>query len=355
MKKLTTMVLSLTLACSLVIAPHTATNVQAAGSGPSMNEVQAIKIERLKNYEEMKSFLNGIDKRAAHITVETIGQSVKGRDIDMVKLGVNPDNPTILFLSQQHANEPLVTEGIFYLLNKLASNSLEVQSLLKQINIIFIPRLNPDGAQGDVNWDTSHLLGGGQQTRNNANGINLNRTHNSLSQPETRALHEEVLRKHKIDFAIDMHQQVANRAIGEGDLVSGSLLYPTSTVSDEVLLNSKKLGAVVYEAIEKKGYGRLARYGTGDGLTSNARNHLATHYKVPTLLFEMRGMSDSPNISSILGQKSNGYLIRQSVDTMEATIKAVADGSIYDADETFWEDLPTQYTVEPFLSEEFGE
>ncbi|OLS35061.1 hypothetical protein BTR22_16735 [Alkalihalophilus pseudofirmus] len=158
--------------------------------------------------------------------------------------------------------------------------------------------------QGDVNWDTSHLLGGGQQTRNNANGINLNRTHNSLSQPETRALHEEVLRKHKIDFAIDMHQQVANRAIGEGDLVSGSLLYPTSTVSDEVLLNSKKLGAVVYEAIEKKGYGRLARYGTGDGLTSNARNHLATHYKVPTLLFEMRGMSDSPNISSILGQKA---------------------------------------------------
>lgn len=59
----------------------------------------------------------------------------------------------------------------------------------------------------------------------------------------------------------------------------------------------------------------------------------------------MRGMTDSPNITSILGQKGNGYLINQAVTAMEASIRAVADGSIYDADETIWGDLPMQYTV----------
>ncbi|WP_026690258.1 M14 family zinc carboxypeptidase [Alteribacter aurantiacus] len=353
-KNILLMGVSATVALSLFAGPLMSSSVQAVGNGPEMNENQEIKLERLTSYEEMKTFLERVDRQADHISVETIGQSVKERDIDLVKFGDNPANPTVLFLSQQHANEALVTEGVFQLIRHLSSNSREVRDLLENVNVLFVPRLNPDGAEGDVNWDTSHLLGGGQQTRNNANGINLNRTHNSLSQPETRALHEQVLQKYDIAFAIDLHQQVANRAIGDDELVSGSMLYPTSAVTDEVLLHSKQLGAIVYEAIESKGYGTFARYGAGDTLTSNARNNFATHYGIPTLLFEMRGMTDSPNITSILGQKSNGYLINQAVTAMQETIRSVADGSIYEADVTIWDNLPTQYTLTPD-SDEDGE
>ncbi|MBM7096236.1 hypothetical protein JSY36_10750 [Bacillus sp. H-16] len=67
----------------------------------------------------------------------------------------------------------------------------------------------------------------------------------------------------------------------------------------------------------------------------------------PTLLFEMRGMTDSPSTNSIFGQISNGYLINQAVTAIQQSIRAVADRSIYEADETIWDDLPTQYTVTP--------
>lgn len=238
-KKAISIGLSISLAFTLFTVPAFNGQVNAVGNGPQMNEKQAIKIERLTNYEEMKIFLERVDHQADHITVETIGQSVKGRDLDLVKFGDNQDNPTILFVSQQHGNEALITEGVFQLIRKLSTNSREVRDLLDQVNILFVPRMNPDGAEGDVDWDSSHLLGGGQQTRNNANGINLNRTHNSLSQPETRALHENVLQKYDIDFAIDLHQQIANRAIDDGELVSGAMLYPTSKVTEDVLLTHK--------------------------------------------------------------------------------------------------------------------
>ncbi|MFB5660367.1 M14 family zinc carboxypeptidase [Alteribacillus sp. HJP-4] len=335
------------LSFSLFTSPTFDNSILAAGNGPYVNENQEIKIERLTSYEKMKSFLEKADRKAEHISVEVIGQSVKGRDLHLVKFGSSEDKPTILMLTQQHGNEPLLTESAFQVIQQLSTNSREVKDLMEQVNILFVPRLNPDGAEGDVDWDTSHILGGGQQTRNNANGINLNRTHNSLSQPETRALHEEVLQQYDIDYAIDFHHQVANRVIddeGKEQLVSAAMLYPTSNVTEEVLEKSKQLGAVVHAAIEEKGYSTMAKYHMGDTLTSNARNNLATRYDIPTLLFENRGLSASPNTDSILGQKSSGYLIGQGKVAMMSAIKAIADGSIDSADPGIWESLPLQYT-----------
>ncbi|MFB4165082.1 M14 family zinc carboxypeptidase [Alteribacillus sp. JSM 102045] len=338
------------LSLSLLAAPSFTHTVTAVGSGPEVNENQEVKIERLTSYEEMVKKLDRVNKKVDHMSVEVIGESVKGRDLHLVKFGDDENNPTLLLLTQQHGNEPLLTESVLKVIQELSANSKEVKNLLDQVNILFVPRLNPDGAEGDVDWDSSHLQGGGQQTRNNANGINLNRTHNSLSQPETRALHENVLEQYDIDYAIDLHHQVANRAIdneGKEELVSGAMLFPTASgVSDEVLESSKKLGAVVNEAVEKKGYSTLARYNVMNTLTSNARNHFAAHYDIPTILFENRGLSDSPNTSSILGQKSSGYLIGQGKVVIMAAIKAIADQSIEDANISIWDSLPEQYTVE---------
>ncbi|MFG6147750.1 M14 family zinc carboxypeptidase [Halobacillus sp. B23F22_1] len=343
-KKLKTGVTAM-LTMSLLAAPSVSP-VGADSSGPEVNENQQVKIESLTSNEELTSFLQKVDKKSDSISVEVIGQSIKGRDLNLVRAGTNPANPTILMVTQQHGNEALVTESAIQVIKKLSTDSKQVKDWLNNVNVLFVPRLNPDGAAGDVNWDTSHLQFGGMQTRNNAAGINLNRTHNSLSQPETRALHENVLRKYDFDYAIDFHHQIANRVTEDGELVSGALLYPTSTITDEVLEKSRKLGAIIYNEMESKGYGTFARYAEGDSLTSNARNHFATHYDIPTILFENRGMTDSPNTTSILGQKSSGYLIKQGTDAMLSSIEAIAVGSIETADESVWDTMPDQYTAE---------
>ncbi len=63
------------------------------------------------------------------------------------------------------------------------------------------------------------------------------------------------------------------------------------------------------------------------------------------LLFEMRGMSDHYYEPYALGQKSNGYLIKQTILTLDSTVRAIADGSIDSADTSFWDTLPEQYNL----------
>src|SRR5690606_9368983 len=80
-------------------------------------------------------------------------------------------------------------------------------------------------------------------------------------------------------------------AIGE-EWVSGSILHPTTpNAPAELVERSKKLGAVVYESVEAKGWCKIAKYGGGSAETIS-RNGIAVEYGVATLLFEMRGMSD---------------------------------------------------------------
>lgn len=56
----------------------------------------------------------------------------------------------------------------------------------------------------------------------------------------------------------------------------------------------------------------------------------------------MRGMSDHEGEWAIIGQKSNGYLIKQTITTLDAAVRAIADGSIETVDTSFWDTLETQ-------------
>lgn len=318
--------------------------VGAVGKGPNYNGNETMKNERLTSHEDLVKLIERSAARSPYMEAEVIGESVKGREIYLVKFGNNPENPTILFLTQQHGNETLITEAALNVIRNLSNNSRENRELADQVNIFFVPRLNPDGAAGDVDFDISNHIGGGQSTRANANGVDLNRDHTDLEQPETQALHFEVLQKYDIDYLVDFHHQGARAGI-DGELVSGSILYPTTPdVDADVQLMSKQLGKVMYDAVESRGWGLLARYNGGTG-NNIARNGLAADYGISTLLFEMRGMADHTNANTILGQKSNGYLIQQGVVSMEAAYRAIADRSINEADVSFWDTLPVQRNV----------
>lgn len=149
------------------------------------------------------------------------------------------------------------------------------------------------------------------------------------------------LAAYDIDYMIDLHHQGAYSAIGD-EWVSGSILRLTSPNADpDPVERSKRLGVIVYDAVDSTGWGLLGKYAGGSAETIS-RNGLAVEYDIATLLFEMRGMSDHSNEGSVLGARSSGYLIRQTVITLETATRALADGSIDAADTSLWDTLPTQ-------------
>jgi uncharacterized protein len=313
-----------------------------AGEGPGYGGNETVNTSILATYDELVAFLKDQDARQDAMELEVIGQTVKGRDIHLVKYLTDPENPTVLYLTQQHGNEQLTTEATMEFIRSLGTG--KNARLLEDVNILIVPMLNADGAMGDVNFSLEDYLAAGDRhlTRYNANEIDLNRDHAARSQPETQALHTGVLAAYDIDYAVDLHHQGTDRE-ADGRLVSGAILYPTSpTVDPAVVEDSKRLGAVVHDAVNSYGWGHVAQYDVGGSANTIARNGIASEYDVPTLLFEMRGMSDHEDPSRILGQKSNGYLIRQTVVTLEATARAIADGSIEAADTSVWDTMPVQ-------------
>ncbi|AJD89853.1 peptidase M14 carboxypeptidase A [Jeotgalibacillus malaysiensis] len=324
-------------------------SAQAVGEGPGYGGTETINTSILTTYSEMAQFLEEQDAKQKHLEVEKIGESVKGRDLFVAKYIQNPENPTILFLTQQHGNEQLTTEGALEFIKHMGTGKMK--GVLDGVNVLIVPMLNPDGAMGDVDFSLDDYIASGDRnlTRYNALEVDLNRDHVDKIQPETKALHENVMQKYDIDYMIDLHHQGA-QSERDGKLVSGSILYPTTPNADPAVVEkSKQLGSVVFNAIDSKGWGHLGKYNGGSAETIS-RNGIAVEYGISTLLFEMRGMSDHFYESYVLGQKSNGYLIKQTVTTLDAAVRAISDGSINDADISFWDTLATQQT-RPYESE----
>ncbi|MFD1361247.1 M14 family zinc carboxypeptidase [Lentibacillus salinarum] len=321
----------------------TSPSVLAVGNGPGYGGNENVNTSMLHTYSEMVDFLEKQETKQKQMALEEIGQTVQGRDIHLVKYMNDPDNPTVLYLAQQHGNEALNTEGMLNFIKHLGTG--KYKDVLDGVNILLMPMYNADGAMGDVNFSLEDYVADGDRhlTRYNANEVDLNRDHIAKEQPESQALHNNVLSEYDIDYMVDMHHQGV-WSERDGDLVSGSMLHPTAdAVDQDVLHQSKQLGAVVFDAIEPKGWGHIGKYqgGTGENI---GRNGIAVQYDISTLLLEMRGMADHYYEPYVLGQKSNGYLIKQATTALEATANAIADGSVNDKDVSFWDSLSYQET-----------
>ncbi|WP_425320075.1 M14 family zinc carboxypeptidase [Marinococcus halophilus] len=316
----------------------------AAGNGPNYQGHETVNTSILHTYEEMTNFLKKQDAKQPSMELEVFGETVKGRDMHLVKYMSDPDNPTILYIAQQHGDEALTTEGSLDFIKQLGTG--KTRGLLDDVNLLFIPMYNADGAMGDVNFELEDYAASGDRhlTRMNADRVDLNRDHEARSQPETQAFHDNVLSTYDINYMIDLHHQ-GSQWEKDGKYVSGAILYPhPDHTEDETLYESKQLGGIVYEAIEPKGWGHLGKYAGGGTAYDQGIGvyGIANTYGISTLLFEMRGTADNANDDEVLGQKSNGYLTKQTVETLSATSRAVADGTIEGQDISFWEDLPVQ-------------
>ena len=97
--------------------------------------------------------------------------------------------PTVVLVGQQHGDEPAGSEALLVIGREIAQGLLE--PLLDRINVIIIPRANPDGAAAG--------------TRVTANGVDMNRDHLLLNTPEARAL-AQVINDYRPILVVDAHE-----------------------------------------------------------------------------------------------------------------------------------------------------
>lgn len=97
--------------------------------------------------------------------------------------------PTVMLIGQQHGDEPAGSEAMLLIAQRLASGPLT--PLLDRINVVMLPRANPDGAQAE--------------TRVSASGIDINRDHLLLKTPEAQAL-AQLARDYRPVAVLDAHE-----------------------------------------------------------------------------------------------------------------------------------------------------
>ena len=150
----------------------------------------------LTSHDEMMAFLTHLQNETGAFTLDTIGTSVEGRslvllDFTRARRTGAPDRPGLkmLMFAQQHGNEPSGKEAAIALARDIATGRFS--SFLESVDFYLIPQVNPDGSE--------------MRQRANANGMDLNRDHLTLSTPEVAALHS-VFRKHMPEVTLDVHE-----------------------------------------------------------------------------------------------------------------------------------------------------
>ncbi len=135
----------------------------------------------------------------SHASLLSIGRSQRGLPIHAAVFTRAPSNssqsldatgrPTVLLVGQQHGDEPAGSEALLVIAQELARGL--IQPLLENINVIIVPRANPDGAEAG--------------TRATANGVDMDHDHLLLHTPEAQAL-AVLVRDYRPVAVIDAHE-----------------------------------------------------------------------------------------------------------------------------------------------------
>ena len=165
-------------------------------------------LEEYHNYNELTAFLNEIANQYPEITfLESIGQSVQGRELWVMEItnnpGINEIEPEFKYIANMHGDETVGRELSLYLIEWLVSGygvDPRATDLINNTDIFIMPSMNPDGFENG--------------SRYNANGIDLNRDfpdqfsdpNNSTigREPETRAV-MEWSENHHFVLSANMH------------------------------------------------------------------------------------------------------------------------------------------------------
>ena len=223
-----------------------------------------------------------IRKLKAPFEVTTVGQSIEGRDIFLVKVGTG--ETSVLLWSQMHGNEPTATMAmmdLFRFFGQKKEFSSLIDRLLRDLTIYFIPMLNPDGAERYV--------------RRNALGVDLNRDALRLQSPEAKLL-KHVRDSLEADWGFNLHDQGTYYAAGDNPKqASISLLAPAFNEAREInpgREDALKLIVRMNEVLQHFIPGQVGRY--SDEFEPRAFGDNIQKWGTRTILIESGGMFGDP-------------------------------------------------------------
>lgn len=148
------------------------------------------KIATTSNSQTHLSVINiGLSQRALPIEALVATKSSKPQAASLNNSGL----PTVLLVAQQHGDEPAGAEALMVIARELAPGGL-LEPLLQKINVILVPRANPDGSAAG--------------TRTTSDGADLNSDHLQLQTPEAKAL-AMLTRDYRPIAVIDLHEHPA--------------------------------------------------------------------------------------------------------------------------------------------------
>ncbi len=188
------------------------------------------------NYKELEADLRSLASRAPDlVSVFSIGKSTLGKDLWAVRLtkgarGTQASSkPGIVFLGTHHAREHLSTEVPLKLAQHLVANRAdpEIARLLETRDIYFVPMVNPDGVEYDIEGGKYHMHR--KNMAKNADGsfgVDLNRNYSwgwggggasadpgddtyrgpsAFSEPESRAVRDFVSARPNLKVLLSYH------------------------------------------------------------------------------------------------------------------------------------------------------
>lgn len=133
---------------------------------------------------------------AAFCRVSVLGQTLDGRDMDLVTIGEPGDGKKALWVTaRQHPGETMAEWWVEGFLERLLRADCRASSWLRDRAVIYVvPNMNPDGST------RGHL-------RTNAAGVNLNREWQSPSMEKSPEVYLVLnkMRETGLDFALDVH------------------------------------------------------------------------------------------------------------------------------------------------------
>ncbi|GAB1349106.1 M14 family metallopeptidase [Ignavibacteriales bacterium] len=152
-------------------------------------------------------------KRDPLFEVEPAGKSFEDREIYLIKVGKGKIK--VFSWAQMHGDEPTANSALFDFINFL-KNPGKFQKvrddILENLTLWIMPLVNPDGAE--------------RFTRENAQGVDLNRDALALATPEAKILMSSFC-KIEPDFAFNLHDQGRAHAAGKsGKPATISFLAP---------------------------------------------------------------------------------------------------------------------------------
>jgi len=212
-----------------------------------MNE---LSIEQLTDWHELNKEKNLFGRRIVFEMIEPIIKNLSNQfiidqlghsfnQIPIYKITIGKGKTKVLLWSQMHGNESTGTKAIFDMFQFFENPGKNISiasQILKECTLVFIPLLNPDGAQA--------------YTRKNAQGVDLNRDVLDLRAPESKIL-LTILKEFSPKFCFNLHDQRTIFSVGKQNLPATISFLAPSENAERTVTKGRKITMAVITAINK--------------------------------------------------------------------------------------------------------